>query len=412
MSCTITGAGLLRHGRVHPGHHGPHRHRDGHFGQDEARLKAVLENAPAEIYLKDRDGPLHRRQPHLRAALGGHATAELQGRLPEEVHGQAVHAEQDRAHDMVVLTSGEPVEQEQDVHLVDGWHTRRLIKFPIRDQNGDIIGLGAIGIDVTSQKTMERANQQAREEAEHANRAKTEFLANMSHELRSPLNSIVGFSELIKNEAYGPHSDRRYGEFASDILESGQHLLELINDILDLSKIEARGLELQEEVIDAADLLGAVQRMLAERAERDGLEMTITWQGELPKLRGDRRKLKQVLINLLTNAIKFTEAGGSVRLQAWCRDSSGFVFQVVDSGIGIPLEDIPKALSQFGQVDSPLSHRDQGTGLGLPLSKALIELHGGSLDLQSKVGVGTTVTVRLPAERVLSEAEANARLLA
>ena len=242
----------------------------------------------------------------------------------------------------------------------------------------------------------------ARDEARAADRAKSEFLAAMSHELRTPLNAIIGFSEIIKDEVLGPVGSVQYREYSSDIHESGQHLLGLINDILDLSKIESGADELHEDGIEIPEIVRSALMLVGHRAEQGGIKLELELQDPLPALRGDERKLKQILVNLLSNAVKFTEAGGEVTLRAWCRMGSGYVFQIVDTGIGIAPEDIPKALSRFGQVDADLNRQYEGTGLGLPLTKALVEQHGGVLDLQSQVGVGTTVTVRFPAERIVA----------
>ncbi len=241
----------------------------------------------------------------------------------------------------------------------------------------------------------------ARDQAEDASRTKSMFLATMSHELRTPLNAIIGFSELIGGEMFGPVGNDSYREYANDIRDSGQHLLDLINNILDLSKCESGSDDLHEENIEISELTRSARWLVTGRAQDGNVELETELADDAPMLRADKLKLKQILINLLSNAIKFTDTGGKVTLKAWCSVNGGYVFQVMDTGIGIALEDIPKALSPFQQIDNRLNRKYEGTGLGLPLSKSLMEMHGGSLDLQSQVGVGTTVTVRFPAERIV-----------
>jgi PAS domain S-box-containing protein len=274
------------------------------------------------------------------------------------------------------------------------------VSAPIRER-GEIIGAVVVFRDISDQKRAEEAMLVAREQAEGANRIKSEFLANMSHELRTPLNAIIGFSEIIKGETFGPIGSSQYLEYAGDINESGQHLLDLINDILDLSKVESGTDELREEIIEIPEIIRSILILVRGRAQKGNVQLELDVPDDAPALLADQRKLKQILINLLSNAIKFTLAGGKVTLRAWSRAESGYVFQVIDTGIGIAFKDIPKALAPFQQIDSQLDRKFEGTGLGLPLSKSLIEMHGGSLDLQSQAGVGTTVTVRFPAERIV-----------
>lgn len=237
--------------------------------------------------------------------------------------------------------------------------------------------------------------------AESANRAKSAFLANMSHELRTPLNAIIGFSGMIMKNLQGSgRNDSKHLEYTQDINDSGKHLLGVINDILDLVKIEAGKLDLHEEVVDSEQAIRYCLKLVGDQALANDLVLKHHVPEGLPGVWGDELKLKQILINLLSNAIKFTPAGGTVSLDASVAADGGFAIKVSDTGIGIAPEDTSKALIPFQQLDGTASRSYEGIGLGLPLSKALAELHGGSLELESEVGVGTTVTVRLPAERV------------
>jgi len=401
--------------------------------ESEERFRAVVDNSPAKIHIKDGRGRYILINPLAEELFGVTETA-ARGKTTHDIFPKD-QADAFTAHDQGVLDAGKAVEGEEIWRRKDGVHTYLTVKFPIFDFAGGITGIGAIGTDITDRKRAEKRLRKseknlqmritdleaaqrrledqevnllrlagdlkiARDEAEAANRAKTEFLATMSHELRTPLNAIIGFSEIIQTEALGPVGSVKYRDYASDIHESGHHLLDLINDILDLSKVESGLAELHEEDIAVPELTRSVWRLVQQRAEKQGVRLVLELPEEPPSLYADLRKLKQILVNLMSNAIKFTEAGGEVAMKVWYRCDSGYVFQVVDTGIGIALEDIPKALSQFGQVDSSLGRRHEGTGLGLPLTKALVELHGGSLDLQSRPGHGTTVTVRFPAERV------------
>ena len=243
----------------------------------------------------------------------------------------------------------------------------------------------------------------AKDEAEAANQAKSGFLATMSHELRTPLNAIIGFSEMMLREVLGSLGNEQYRSYVGDIHASGTHLLQIINDILDLSKAEAGKIDLSEDVFDFRDIMRSVGQLTAGRLNAAELTQSIELPEDLPPLCGDERKTKQVLLNLVTNAVKFTPPGGSIKVSArWDREH-GVAITVADTGIGIPESDLDRVLKPFEQVDSSFTRQHQGTGLGLPLVKAIMELHGGRLELKSELGVGTAVTVVFPPERVLAE---------
>jgi len=267
-----------------------------------------------------------------------------------------------------------------------------------RIPDGSIVG---ILTDITEAKEREAALWRAKEEADLANRAKSEFLANMSHELRTPLNAIIGFAEVMTTELFGPIGNTKYRGYAQDIHQSGSHLLEIINDILNLSKIEAGKGQLHEEQIEVAVAVDASLRIVKQRAEEGCIRLTRDIEAGLPLLRADERLLKQIFLNLLSNAIKFTPEDGTVTVRAWREPSGELAVSVIDSGIGIAESDIPLALANFGQIEGSLSRKYAGTGLGLPLVRSFAELHGGSLELQSVFGAGTTATVRFPAERMI-----------
>jgi signal transduction histidine kinase len=243
-------------------------------------------------------------------------------------------------------------------------------------------------------------NEELLHEAQEASRSKSEFLANMSHELRTPLNAIIGFSELMQAGTFGPLGNERYVDYAGDISASGRHLLRLIDDILDLSKVEAGAMPLVESDVDYHGLIRASMRIVAGRADQAQVRLVSDLPDNLPDVMGDDLKLKQILLNLLSNAIKFTPAGGTVTLRVRRQPDGALRTDVSDTGIGIAEGDLARVMRPFVQVESATSRRFAGTGLGLPLARRLVELHGGTLTLASVQGQGTTATMVIPASRL------------
>ncbi len=256
-------------------------------------------------------------------------------------------------------------------------------------------------MDITLRKQMEQSLRVAKEQADAANHAKSAFLANMSHELRTPLNAIIGFSEMMIKHTFGPLGHDKYTEYLGDIHMSAKHLLEIINEVLDMSKIEAGKVELDEQEIDLAGLIDSVVRIMANRAFSSGLEIRQHIAPDLPVLYADPRIVRQILINLLTNALKYSEKSGTIEVTAKLDQRNAMLLIVEDHGVGIPKDRIKEAMQPFGQIHDPTrSNTQQGTGLGLPLTKAMAELHGGTLTLESDTGAGTKITIRFPRERV------------
>ena len=273
----------------------------------------------------------------------------------------------------------------------------------IHDKHGKTLGFIGMIRDITQRKTIERELIQAKEEAEYANYAKSQFLANMSHELRTPLNAIIGFADMIKIEAFGPLGHDKYKTYIDDIGASGKHLLDIITDILDVSKIEAGHLGLIDKEVDLHQTIAASLILMETQARDRHITIEVDLASDLPHINADPLRLKQIVINLLSNAIKFNVEGGLVKIEGLINGAGGLVLIVSDTGIGMEQSAMPQALEPFGQISDITTRPHEGSGLGLNLSRSLMELHGGRLELESTPAGGTSVTCIFPPERTLNE---------
>lgn len=362
------------------------------------RVVAMSENSIAAVVAYDADGELIYHNKAL-LKLSGANIADVPGRngFPRVVS---------EAHDPIPLAeylAREAATQEVVLEMAPGRPVPCLLGGNhLRDENGDLSLYYASILEVSEMHVYRERLEAKNMELGAANRAKSEFLAHMSHELRTPLNAILGFSEIMELETLGPLGSARYREYAHDIHESGSLLLSIISDILDLSKIEAGKTELSEQDIDVSEAMAACLRIVKERAGIAGVTIETQRPDSLPALRADQRLLKQIVLNLLTNSIKFTPSGGQVTVRAEITPAGELAIAVADNGPGIAEEDISTALAPFGQVGVSLTAKHDGTGLGLPLVQSFANLHGGWVDIRSELGVGTTVTVYFPERRVVA----------
>jgi PAS domain S-box-containing protein len=360
------------------------------------RLLRVIDAVPAMICATDSDGRYIFCNQRF-AAFVGQRPGRLIGRRPLEAHDDALArrlVERDSR-----LLAGEilPASFEEEIVDRDGKLCDLLTtKAVYRDGDGTMVV--TVSLDITARKRAELDLLAVKEQAEIASRSKTEFLANMSHELRTPLNAIIGFSQVMAGEMLGPIATTRYVGYARDILASAEHLLGIINDILDVSKLESGKLELVEEAIDLPKAIADLVVLVEGKAKAAEVPLVARREGEVALLRGDLRKVKQIVLNLVTNAIKFSRPGGEVEI-VLKNDNGAATITVIDRGIGMDPEEAELATSRFGQVTGPWTREHAGTGLGLPLAIGLAELHGGTLTINSIKGVGTTVTVAFPAAR-------------
>lgn len=294
------------------------------------------------------------------------------------------------------------IRSENRIASVDGkiswfnWSNRAIF-----DNAGNIVEIQSVGRDVTERIQVENALIAARDEAELASRTKSEFLANMSHELRTPLNAIIGFSEMISGEMLGPLNNPKYQDYGKHILSSGNHLLGLISDVLDVTKIETGNADFIGEEVDLKEIIHTAHVMISDRASIGGVKIVpnIPPASRLP-FHGDRRRLIQILVNVLSNSIKFTDRDGTVTVSVDGDMEGSYIVTVSDTGIGISAENIPKVFERFGRITDRQTSGIEGIGLGLPLTKALVELHGGSIEIESEPDIGTTVRLWFPVKQI------------
>jgi PAS domain S-box-containing protein len=363
------------------------------------KLSSAVEQSPNVIFITDVDGIIEYVNPKF-TQVTGFSMAEACGKTPRilksgdtprEVYPQLWNT----------ILSGKEWRGELKDRCKDGtlfWASASIT--PVRDEGDRITHFVSMHEDITHRKETEARIRRAKDQAEIANRAKSDLMANMSHELRTPLNAIIGFSDTMRGELFGPIGNDQYREYLDDIHFSGEHLLELINDILDVSAIEAGALELQEENVVIANIVDSSIRIIRPRSDKGKVTITSSVSTELPEIYVDERRVKQVMLNLLSNAVKFTPEGGEISVSAWMNENGGLSIAVSDTGIGMDEEELATALRTFGQVDSGLDRKHEGTGLGLPLTMGLMKMHGGTLELKSTKGQGTMTTVILPPDRI------------
>jgi PAS domain S-box-containing protein len=374
------------------------------LGEAEKKYKAIVENAASGIYQVTTEGQFLSANPALARILGysspeqlisevGNALDDLyidrkeRGRLLRELEAQGTSKQ---SENRVVTKDGRKIWVYENIRAVT-------------DDDSTILYYEGSMEDITKRKEVEIKLREAKIQSDLASRAKSEFLANMSHELRTPLNAIIGFSEIIKNEVLGPMGNRQYWEYVRDIYDSGKRLLNIINEILDVSHIEAGERQLNEGLVKLGSVAASCIEFMTAKAEANKLSMTNMLIANVPDLIGEELAIKQILLNLLSNAIKFTPEGGRITLSHELDSEGQLRVSVTDTGIGLDEAEIEKALSPFGQVETTMSRSGSGVGLGLTLVDSLIKLHGGRLELFSQKGIGTTATIIFPARRVVLE---------
>ncbi len=375
--------------------------------QSELKHRRIYENATEGIFQADTSGTFINVNPAMAVILGYGSSAELINEVSSFIKEVYIDPKIAEKHLMLVSKGQFLIDEIYQWRCKDGTLTwAALNAHGVFDDEGKMLYLEGTLSDMNDRVRAEVNLRKAKEMAELANRAKSEFLANMSHELRTPLNAIIGFSELLTSEAFGELGHPNYKEYSADIHGAGRHLLGLINDVLDVAKVEAGQLQLSERKIDLAAVIQSCFRMLSVRAAEAGVSLLTELPKEMPTFIGDETRIKQILANLVSNAVKFTNQDGTVTVAVEIRPDNGIDIRVEDTGIGIDEKDLPRVLDRFGQVQTSYARNNEGTGLGLTLVQMLCEVHGGRFTLESEVGVGTVCTVTFPPERTVFLAEA------
>tara|TARA_R110000787_G_scaffold137458_3_gene250252 strand:+ start:3751 stop:5325 length:1575 start_codon:yes stop_codon:yes gene_type:complete len=300
------------------------------------------------------------------------------------------------------IASREIEQYDEDILLQSGSFCARTVLTPLSIE-GNVIRIIGTTNDITDRRQMEFDLASARDQAEVANRAKSSFMANMSHELRTPLNAVIGYSEMIQSEIFGSVGSPKYKEYLEDIKFAGKHLLDIVNDILDLAQIESGRSSIENNEVAPEKLMEDAMRLVESSSRPDQPSVTYCRNPAGIQLRVDEKRMRQCLINLLANARKFTPASGNIYFSCQLLADGQFCFRITDTGRGISAADLPKALSPFGRIDSEMDSTTQGAGLGLPITKAFVEQHDGALFMNSHPNIGTTAFILLPADRVLTK---------